>query len=406
MLIARAFPAGTTTRPGRVAASPGRVSGTDVEVHRHIEDIDPELWDSLAPPDEIQCTHAFVRACQDARVEGSDYWHLVVRHRGEPIGVASLSDMPVRLDLLSTGLTRRTIQAVRRVRPTFLQPRVLFCGLPVSAGRHCIAFRSLADAPGVLAVVADIMAEVGRGIGAKLHCVKEFAPDESMTMDGLRGHGFFRAYSLPTFAMTVPWGSFDEYLAGMRAGYRRQVRMTHRLAREAGLRVRRVADYGAECGRIYLLYSQVMDRAEFQLERLNEAFFRNLNEYLGPRSDAILIERDEELLAAAILLRSPRRLTFFMAGIEYASNRESGAYLRLVTEVVAEAIRSGASFLEMGQTSPWLKTRLGARAEDRYIYFRCPSPSAHAVFERTATLLFPPSRAPRRRVFRRPPRSE
>lgn len=401
MLVAHAHSAPTTV-PTEGVVAPRGVSGTEVEVHRRIDDVDPELWDALVPPDEIQATHAFVKACQDARVESSDYWHLLVRHRGGLIGVATLCDMPVRLDLLSTGPVRRTIRVVRRARPTFLQPRVLFCGLPVSAGRHCIAFRSPGDAPRVLAVVADIMAEVGREIGAKLHCVKEFTPDEATMMDGLRDHGFFRADSIPTFAVHVPWRSFDEYLGGMRAGYRRQVRATRRLAHKTGLRVRRVTDYGDECSRIHPLYAQVLDRAEFQLERLNEAFFRNLNAYLGPRSDAILVERDQELLAAAILLRSPCRLTFFMAGIEYASNRESGAYLHLVTEVVAEAIRSGTPVLEMGQTSPWLKTRLGGHPEDRHIYFRCPSPSAHALFQRTATLLFPPSRTPRRRVFRRP----
>ncbi len=384
-----------------VAVGPRVVpAGTRVEVHRSIHAIDPAVWDALAPADELQSTHAFIRACEDARVEDARYWHLLIRHRAELIGVASLSVMPVRLDLLSTGLVRRTMQGVRRISPGFLQPRVLFCGLPVSAGRPCLAIRSAADAPRVVAAISDAMIEAGREADAQLHCVKEFTPAEGDAMDGLLGHGFFRAWSLPSFRMAVPWRSFDAYVAGMRSGYRRQVRASRDVAARAGLRVRRVTDWSRESGAIHALYDQVLDRADFQLERLNGAFFRNLNAYLGDRAPAILVERGDRLIAAAILLRSPGLLTFFMAAIDYAHNRRCAAYLDLTTEVVADAIRSGVPALELGQTSAALKTRLGATAEGRHIYFRCRSPLAHAAFRTTAPALFPATRTPSRRVFR------
>lgn len=202
--------------------------------------------------------------------------------------------------------------------------------------------------------------------------------------------------------MSIPWQSFEEYLSSMRSGYRRQILATLRARERERLRIRVVDHFGDECPRVVALYEQVMDRAQFQLERLNLAFFRNIATYLPGSAGAILVERDDELLAAAVLLRSPRLLTFFMAGIEYGRNRACSAYLNLVAEIVAEAIRSRVEGLELGQTSPELKARLGAVAVPRYLYLRCPSPLAHAVLRSASGMLFPAAPVPRRRVFRPP----
>lgn len=389
-------------RPAAVPTDPWAVitiGGTEVRVFRSIDDVSAPEWDSIVPRDEVQTSHAFIRACQHARVEDAEHWHLMMYRAGELAGVATLSLVGIRLDLLSTGLTRRTITAVRNVRPSLLRPAVLLCGLPVSAGRPCLAIRGPEDAPHVLRALGDVMARIGAEAGADLHCVKEFTDSEAGVMSGLGAYGYFHAASLPSFRLPITWRSFDEYLADMRAGYRRQAQLLLRARARSRLRIRSVDTYGPECHRIFPLYEQVIDRAEFRLERLNLHFFENLARYLPDRTAAILVEQDDRLLAVAILLRTPDQLTFFMAGIDYARNRESSAYLNLVLEVVAEAIRTGARTLELGQTSPALKARLGARAEARHLYFRCPSRLGHAAFRSTASMLFPLADSPRRRVF-------
>jgi predicted N-acyltransferase len=376
------------------------VTGSDVRIVRSIDDVSAAEWDSVVAPDDVQTGHAFVRACQHSGIEDARYWHLMIHRGGELAGVATLSLVDIQLDLLSTGLTRRAVSAVRRARPSLLRPAVLLCGLPVSAGRPCLAIRDPADTQHVLRAIATAMDRIGAEAGAGLHCVKEFTDREAAALDGLGAHGYFRAVSLPSFRMDIAWHSFEEYLSGMRSGYRRQVNATLHARARNGLRIRRVDDWRSECARIFALYEQVVDRAEFRLERLNQAFFENLAAWLPERTGAILVERDDRLVAAAVLLRSRNQLTFFMAGIDYARNRECSAYLNLVLELVAEAIRTRTPSLELGQTSGALKSRLGARGEARHLYFRCPSTLAHAAFRATSSVLFPLSLPPQRRVFR------
>jgi len=384
----------TATPPRPLAACSG------VRAFRRIGEVDAAEWDSIVPPDELQMRHAFVRACEEAEVEQAEYRHLLVYRSGVLVGIASLFTMRVRLELLCPSFLRSVILAGRRIHPGFLRPRLLFCGLPVSAGRPCLAFRAPTDAPYVLAQVSAFMEHAAAELDAALLCFKEFRPAEAALVDVLRQHGYFRAFSLMSFGMTLPWQSFGHYLAAMRAGYRRQTNATLRSSRVAGLRCRVAPGTGTDWDRFFPLYDQVMDRAQFQLERLNQRFFESLARHLPGAIRTITIEQGDEPLAVAVVLETPRLTTFFMTGIDYRRNGAVAAYPRLVTEVVAEAIRAGTGALELGQTSPALKSRLGGLPEPRYLYFRYRSRWAHALFRLTAPVLFPENSALARRVFR------
>jgi hypothetical protein len=238
-----------------------------------------------------------------------------------------------------------------------------------------------------------------RSTGTTVLCFKEFAAREHL-VEPLTEHGYFRAASMPSCSLAIAWRTFEEYLGAMRAGYRRQILASLRTRDRLGLTVRLVPAWGVEAARIFPLYEQVMDRAPFQLERLNLAFFQHLAAGLGDQTSALLVERDGALLAAAILLQSPGTLTFMLAGIDYAHHRQSQAYLTLVTEIVAEAIRRGAARLELGQTTYDLKQRLGAGTDARWLYIKCTNSPVHLTLRAASGALFPEIAPPPRRVFR------
>ena len=132
--------------------------------------------------------------------------------------------------------------------------------------------------------------------------------------------------------------------------------------------LRRAEGLGDRAREVVALYAQVMDRAPYQLERLPPAFFGRLEAAAGLRCRTLLLEREGDLLAAAVLLRAPRSLVFLLAGIDYTRARAHRVYPNLVVEVVAEAIRDGAARVELGQTSYLLKGRLGGIPSERGLY--------------------------------------
>jgi len=371
-----------------------------LKVVRSIAELDPEAWDAVATSDDLQATHRFVRACEESGVEHADYRHAMVWDGAGLAAVASFSRMLVSLDLLSTGLTRATIRAARRVRPGLLQVPIVFGGLPVSFGRSCLRLRRDADPARILPMLHAVAERFAEETGARMVCFKEFDTAEAARLGVLSALGYVPAWSLPSCRLALPWPSFDSYVAAMRSGYRRQLLTSLRAREREHLTARVADDWLADCPRIFALYEQVMDRAPFQLERLNLAFFAKLATLLRGETKAILIERDGTPVAAAVMLFSPRLASWLLAGIDYAENRRCQAYLNVVAEVVRAAIESGAPALEMGQTSYDLKGRMGAVAASRTLLLRYRSPLGHALLRAGRNVLFPVPGVRERRVFR------
>ncbi len=373
--------------------------GLEARIFRDIREVEASEWDSILDPDDLQMSHRFIRACQEAQIETAEYWHLMLYQQDTLCCVASLCRFRVSLEILSKGLVQTLIRTVRRVRKTFLDVPVLFCGLPVSFGQPCIKIRRGADVPAVVDSVTEVMENVARETRTRFLCLKEFDPNRAEELADVNRHGYFQVSSLPSCSLPLRWKSFDEYLRSMRAGYRRQITGSLKMRAASGLGVRILDDFSAQSDVIFGLYEQVIDRAEHRLERLNRAFIEQLARNFQGQSRAIVVERLGEPLAVAILLLSPSVMTFLLAGIDYRLNREYQAYPNLIVEVVAEAIRSGASRLEMGQTSYAIKSRMGAEQVPRCLFVRHRSTVGNFLLRSASGLLFAKQEYPNRRVF-------
>lgn len=373
---------------------------TNVEVQKDIAAVDASQWDSVLGPDDLQMSHRFIRACQSADIEHAEYRFVSIED-GEGIAcVAALSCFDVKLELLTTRRLRTMVVGVRRAYDRFLRVRALFCGLPVSFGRPCLRFRRDASRRECLRALEDVMTHTARELDASIVCWKEFDAAEASELGALEEFGYVRAASLPSCRLEVRWSSFAEYVGQMRSPYRRQVHRSQQMARAAGLEVRTVEDLAPWRRQLYELYDQVMDRVEFQLERLPPSFFDELNREFPAEVSAILAERDGRVVAHAIVLDSPGLCAFLLAGIDYERNRDTNAYVTVVTKVVEHAIRRGAAALEMGQTSYDIKRRLGAHATPRFLYLRHRSRAVHGLLRMARTSLFPERGYPPRHVFR------
>jgi predicted N-acyltransferase len=215
----------------------------------------------------------------------------------------------------------------------------------------------------------------------------------------LRKLGYFPARSLPSWSLPVAWRSWDEYLASLRAGYRRQVRTTLSGAHADGLRARTVPGLPDPAEDVVRLYDRVMERARYRMEWLPPAFFEALGRNLPGETRTVLLEREERAVACAVMLHGPRTSTFLVAGVDWDDSAAAAAYPCLVLQVVKEAIRAGARRLELGQTSDGMKSRVGAGASPRWVYLRHRGAWRHRVLDKSSGLLFPEQPVPARRVF-------
>jgi len=378
-----------------------------------IDQVSPEEWDRVGSRHGLFWTHRFFRTLEVSGVENATYHYVLMYDDDRLVGTAVLSSFVVSLDLLLPLVVQKSCRVVRRILPRFLRIRVLFCGVPISIGKHTIAFAEPEFAHIVVAKVAELMNEIAAREGIRYLCFKEFAERDVALCVPLERLGFFRANSVPRVFLPIRWTSYDAYLRDMRHGYRRPILSSlkklgpkwriwsdEEAPRSEGVCLR--LDIGRVCSPtgFHELYLQVMNHTVVKLETLNAKFFEMLFEHMREDLNLLLLEHDGRILGAAILTKYHGTLTFLFVGFDYVHRDEHAVYLNLLNGIVRHAIETGCRLLDLGQTSYWLKQRLGGQTEPMYFHFRCRSRLLHTLLKVSRGILFPPTALPRLRVFR------
>ncbi len=417
---------------------------------RSIHEVEEALWDSINAGQDLFHTHRFIRAVEDARVENSRFRYLLFYQREELVGTAALSAFVVSLDLFVAGILQKLIGSIRRVFPGFLKIEVLFCGLPISIGKHSLAISDLSRSGEILDLLVREMLEIGSVENIRFMCAKEFWENELLMVERLARYKFFCAWSIPYVRMKIRWPDFQSYLAAMRHSYRRQIcRSLKKLGQSEPILYRlRIADCGlwndqslnsesyerngtleffpltsmqtdATAGvnsekpvlmlaspkicspkQFYDLYLEVMSRAKIKLEMLNEAFFENFYKNMSNEFELLAMMKGSEILCVALLTIQDKTMTFLLTGIDYSKRDEHDAYCNLLYGIVARAMQRGCDRLDLGQTSYWLKQRLGGECIPQFFYLRAESKLIHFFLKALRPVIFPEIKTPTPRVFR------
>jgi len=385
-----------------------------VVVERSIRRIDPALWDSINAPYGLYWTHRFL-SCVDSGVADATYWYLLVYCGSELVATAVLSSFVVSLDLLLPGYVQQLCHAIRRVYPSFFRLRMLFCGIPVSIGKHTLAISDKVRAEPVLDELNRHMVRIARENGIRHLCFKEFAESDFPDIRLLQNHGYIRAHSIPRVRLDMTWSSFAEYLQSMRHGYRRKIRQS--------LRKIGITDHGSPMAgsgngdadlprlvvdrfcpenttRMHELYAEVMQRTTVKLEVLNRRFFERLAETMPQDLTWLCLQDKDGVQGAALLGKNGPRLNFLLVGFDYEHRDQYQTYFNLLNGIIAYGIEQRFESIDLGQTTYQIKQRLGGRAEPVYFYLRCLSPVIHFLLRCFSHVLFPPTRLTHRHVFR------
>lgn len=380
-----------------------------------INDVEETAWDSINGSQDVFHRHRFILSVEAARVEESQFWYLLFFSGEELVATAVLSAFTVSLDLFVGGGTARVIRHMRRWAPNFLKLRILMCGLPVSLGQHNLVIRDRRRMPEVDAALVKEMSDLCREHRIGYICVKEFRESEVELVRGLEAHGFFIANSIPYVSMKICWDSFEDYLARLRHGYRRPIKLALKKlgqtrpvisrsgsASENSDQPRLVLGGSEVCPAegFFKLYMQVMERAAVKLETLNLSFFRNLYANMRGDWDVLALCKGNEILGAALLTTADRAMTFALVGLDYGKRDQYDSYFNLVYGIIQLAIQRQCRELNLGQTSYWLKQRIGGLCEPEFFYLKANNRLTHFCLRNMRALLFPKTKLQKLHVFR------
>ena len=384
----------------------------EVRLERTIDDISSAEWDRLNAPQGIFCTHRFLRIVEKARVENARFYYVLVYSGKKLVGTAVLSRFVVSLDLLITRRVQYVCAIIRKIWPTFMRVQILFCGIPISIGKHTLAFGDEVSPRDILPSIFGCMKEVARQDQLRYMCFKEFPESRLDISQSLCDRGFFKANSIPRILLPVRWSKYGDYLSQLRHGFRRQILASMKKFGSASERPTGTSDSAASPRLVigdgticppavmHSLYMQVINHTVVKLEVLNAAFFDLLFSELRDDIRLLVITKDSEALAVAILCEYDKRLTFMFVGFDYSRRDEYALYLNILNEIVRHGIERRCIVIDLGQTSYWLKQRIGGEAERMFFFLRAENLVVHFVLKTLRKIIFPATKLPSPRVFR------
>jgi len=388
-----------------------------IKTFRSIHDIDPGKWDSITNSQNIFTSHRFLCSIEDANIENSTFWYLVFYKGNLELGSAVLSSNKVSLDLFMDKKSQALIRKLRKYFPNLLRVKMLFCGLPISIGHNSINISNSSYYEPFIEALNHQMKIIASKYNVHFLSLKEFLEDETIWADELLKFGYLKIESIPYVSIKIRWQDFSQYLNELRYGYRRQINKSLLNAENnvpiiyhyddthcSDMKCHKLVLYKASefsPTKFYKLYHQVIKRAVNKLEELNEEFFKYLLKRMDEDIMILAIEIENDIVGAAIIIKEKKKLTYLLVGIDYNIQEHQLILMNLLYGIFKLAMDYGCDILDLGQTSYWLKQRLGGECTKEYFYLKSNRFLIHHLLNVSKRFLFQKIKISSPRVFKK-----
>jgi predicted N-acyltransferase len=256
----------------------------------------------------------------------------------------------------------------------------------------------------IAAQLDRVLRELAHSQRAPLIVVKEFEVQDCAWLDRLRGSGYLRAQSPPTYRLQSRFADLNDYLAALRHKRRNEILRWRRRMNDSGIQWR-VLRGGPDAAALlsdqtHRLYDAVRQRGKTQLERLPAEFFRQLCDQFGDDARFVFLLHEGRVVAflCAVVDESVCHLLF--VGIDYSLNEHAALYFNVVMLALDEAFKSGSRWIHIGQAADDFKAQLGGLPVPLYFYIKGRGIWGLLLNWFAGEFLPPPAPSPSVRVFR------
>ena len=387
--------------PETVFASPRssrrQASGYRTVVLTSIRDIDALRWDELAGPAAVVRSHAYLDAVEQARINDCRYYYPVVCNaQDELVAHACVYTITTDFAQLLPARLQRWVAGLRRVWPRFMTARITECAAPLVAG-HAVSMRAGEDRALLLRELEHAINGIARSARSGLIVIRDFLGPERAQADELRRHGYGLRMNMPLARIRVRWKSYDDYLASMRARYRKDVKRRLQRAQAHGQTVKTLTEFGQYAETWAAQSRVVLARAQrFKRERLSAAYYANMDRKLGEHSLMLVACREDRMVAHGMVLTDTENTIATFFGRE--AGRPSAEWFSLMNAVIKLGIERQSHYIHLGLGSYDAKALVGADIEPLYLYCRLRCAPLNWLIRLVPDLMRPRGK-PHKRIF-------
>jgi len=288
------------------------------------------------------------------------------------------------------AFVRRSVEAARRVFPSFLKLPMIMVGC--SAGEGDIACDTVSGEIGwTVDGLKEALPQVGRSLGAWMIVFKDYPKSYRSFLDLMVTGGFTRVPSMPATGMELNFRDFEDYLSrklshAMRKNLRRKFRKS---AEGPPIEFEVVTDITPYAEEVLPLYQGVYQRAAQIFEELNVSYLSELGKKMPDRSRFLIWRIEGRIVAFASCIVHDGVLRDNYIGLDYAVALDRHLYFVTWRDTVIWAMENGCRHYHSAPLNYDPKLHFRMELEPLDLCVRATNPLFNVILRRLLPILEP-----------------
>jgi predicted N-acyltransferase len=342
-----------------------------------VHDIPAAEWNSIVKNKNAFLELGYLAALEDTHDSGLELRLVMFQNsKNEFIGIAAfqITHFITSPDAYSNQLLKWLNKLAKFIRRGHVH-NILICGNALATGEHGFFFSN--DEAGALSkeeearLVLDAMQNVAaeekqRGKRICAMVAKDFYPDNDKFPLALSRKGFtsFQVDHNMVMPLLPSWKNFDDYLAALNTKFRTKAKAAFKKSNQLLVRPMTAEEIMEQSERMQLLYSNVYDKADFRLGKLNVCALSLMIKNMPEEFFVTGLYLKEELVGFCTAVKTDPSIEAHVIGIDYENNREHCVYQRILYEYISLGIQHQCQRIVFGRTAAEIKSTIGAMPVD------------------------------------------
>jgi len=314
---------------------------------------------------------------------GYKYYYVLVRKRGivQALLYCQHKTINLREDYRFHTHSDRFIDklgvSITKFLFSFVKHEMLICGNVLLTGEYGIRIESGLQGeinklvPAVLEEVRSFVKEkTGKRIKSTL--LKDFYLEGPFKSQVYKADNYTNFSVQPDMVLNVDkaWDSYQDYLSAVKSKYRVKFKKVKKKGKDLEFRVLSTEEAQQYNSEMYAMYKDTADRASYSMFVLQEPYFAELKETMGPKMILTGVFLENKMVAFFTYVKNKNLGDAHFLGYNVQLNTKYQIYFNILLQLIETAIDEGADYLNLSRTALEIKSSVGAVPYDMEVHLQ------------------------------------
>ena len=232
--------------------------------------------------------------------------------------------------------------------------------------------------------------------------MKDFTEEQRYDEDRAWKLGYKQFKVQPSMHLKLreEWSSFEDYLLDLKSKYKVRTRRAIKKCADIEKRKLSLEEIELYKDEMHDMYKSIALQASFNLFILPEDYWKGLFQNMKDNFQMIGYFLDGKMVAFYTIIDNYETLDAHFLGYNKEINKSHHLYHNILLDLLQEAIRLKKKDLHLSRTAMAIKSSIGAKPEDLYLYLKLFHPIAKKMMPKILTYLTPVEQWEERNPFK------